>query len=35
MFKPGMCLQRVNDLKDNLGNRLHSVDFIDHGQRQL
>ena len=30
MFKPGMCLQRVNELKDNLGNRLQSVNFIDH-----
>ena len=30
MFKPGMCLQRVNDLKDNLGNRLQSVNYIDH-----
>ena len=25
-----MCLQRVDDLRDNLGNRLQSVDFIDH-----
>ena len=24
-----MCLQRVSDLKDNLGNRLQLVDFID------
>ena len=29
MFKPEMCLQRVNDLKDNLGNRLQSIDYID------
>ena len=24
-----MCLQRVQDLKDNLGNRLEPVDFVD------
>ena len=25
-----MCLQRADDLRDKLGNRLQSVDFIDH-----
>ena len=25
-----MCLQRPIDLVDNLGNRLDSMDFVDH-----
>ena len=27
--KPKMCLHRINDLKDNLGNRLETIPFLD------
>ena len=32
MFKPKMCLQRADNVTDNLGNRLVSAPFLDDEQ---